>query len=344
LYPEIKAKRNEKDKDIAELSRMFLLNPDTLRGMTFGIDESDDSILYKVYQKDAKLVAQKDAAIRMHLRDIANLTPSREKAYQDDLKQKVNDLVKDIPQQNRTALTQYVARRRLVLELFDLILDKKINSLKDEGRIDEKLLHNLIFQQNSNEPEDSDLWLINEDFIYFQGCSDKQLCKVEIGGEKLFKEEFEQEEERYLKSLGENRMAKKPDILLFPDEGKCIIIEFKAPSENVSYHLTQIDRYAGLILNFTDEKFNIKTFYGYLIGESIEPRDVLLTSGAFIYAERFKYFYRPAINVTKVDSDGRIDNSGTGSLYTEIIKYSTLRDRAKLRNKIFIKKLGMEVV
>jgi hypothetical protein len=342
LYPEIAAKRKEKDRDITELSRMFLLNPDTLRGMTFSIDESDDSILYKVYQKDAKLVAQKDAAIRRHLQDIKTLTPSREKVYQDDLKQKVNDLVKDIPQQNRTALTQSVARRRLVLELFDLILNKKIDSLKGDGRIDEELLHNLIFQQNSNEPENSDLWLINEEFIYFQGCSDKQLCKVEIGGEKLFREEFEQEEERYLKSLGENRITKKPDILLFPDEGKCIIIEFKAPVENVSYHLTQIDRYASLILNFTEEKFNIKTFYGYLIGESIEPRDVIGTSSSFMYAEHFDYFYRPSINITKFDGNGKIDNSGTGSLYTEIIKYSTLRDRAKLRNKIFIKKLGME--
>ena len=34
----------------------------------------------------------------------------------------VDDLVKFIPQQNRTALTQYVARRQLVLKQFDLIL------------------------------------------------------------------------------------------------------------------------------------------------------------------------------------------------------------------------------
>ena len=93
----------------------------------------------------------------------------------------------------------------------------------EERNIDEKLLHNLIFQQSSDNPEDSDLWLINEDFIYFKGNSEYRLNEIEIDGQKLLKTEFSLEEEEYLNSLGENRKIKKPDILLFPDEGKCII-------------------------------------------------------------------------------------------------------------------------
>jgi hypothetical protein len=63
--------------------------------------------------------------------------------------------------------------------------------------------------------------------------------------------------------------------MLFPEEGKCSIIELKNPNVNASEHLSQIDFYANLILNYTNSQFTISTFYGYLIGEKIESRDVL---------------------------------------------------------------------
>ena len=68
----------------------------------------------------------------------------------------------------------------------------------------EKLLHNLIFQQSSSNPDDSDLWLINEDFIYFKGSSEIRLCDIEIDGQKLFKSTITDEEDKFLSSLGEN--------------------------------------------------------------------------------------------------------------------------------------------
>jgi len=78
-------------------------------------------------------------------------------------------------------------------------------------------------------------------------------------------------------------------------------------------------------------KFN--TFYGYLIGESIDVDDVIDNDSDFINAPNLGYIYRPFKRI--VGKFGRED----GSLYTEIIKYSTLLERAKLRNKIFIDKL-----
>jgi len=121
--------------------------------------------------------------------------------------------------------------------------------------------------------------------------------------------------------------------LLFPEEGKCIIIEFKAPEVNVSDHLTQIDKYAGLIRNCTADKFQITTFYGYLLGESIESRDVLGAVSSYEESYQFDYLYRPSTKV--VGFDGR----SNGSIYSEVIKYSTLLKRARQRNKIFIDKL-----
>jgi hypothetical protein len=190
-----------------------------------------------------------------------------------------------------------------------------------------------LFKKHSTVPSESDLWIINEDFIYFTGNSDLPLTSVEIGGERFLKDSFTEEEERYLASLGEDRKLKRPDVLLFPDEGKCIILEFKKPDVNVSDHMTQITKYASLILNFSHERFGFSTFYGYLIGEAIESRDVRAADADFVEAYNWDYLFRPSKNV--FGEDGRND----GSLYTEVIKYSTLLKRAQRRNKIFIDKL-----
>ena len=44
-------------------------------------------------------------------------------------------------------------------------------------------------------------------------------------------------------------------------------------------HLNQINRYASLIRNFTNEDFQIVTFYGYLIGEGINAKEVRAFDG-----------------------------------------------------------------
>ena len=333
-FKEIEEKRKVKEENINDLKKMFLLNDKTLNALKnkIKIGDTDDTILRKVYEADAKIIAKKDAEIKQQIEDLEQLEPT-EKDYQEKLSQRVDEFVKAIPLQNRTALTQYVARRKLVIELFEKILNKEIDKLKNGGRIDEDLMHNLIFQQSTDNPELSDLWLINEDFIYFKGFSERKLDKIEIEGDLLFNKKFSKEEQRYLNSLGERRLTKRPDILLFPDEGKCIIIEFKAPDTNVSEHLTQIDFYANLIRNYTNDNFQITTFYGYLIGESIEDRDVRGRVSRFEHSYHLDYWFRPSENVNG------FDNRSNGSIYTEVIKYSTLLERAKLRNKIFINKL-----
>ncbi len=333
-YDEIRKKNLEKEKSIEELQKMFLLNPQTLSSLRtkINIGDTDDTILKKVYEADARIVAEKDAELKKQIENIEKLdTTSND--YQEKLSEGVAEFVLAIPLQNRTALTQYVARRKMVLELFDKILKKEIEKLTNGGRIDEDLMHNLIFQQSSSNPEVSDLWLIAEEFIYFNGFSESRLNQIEIQGIKLFKDSFTEEENRYLNSLGERRLTKRPDILLFPDEGKCILIEFKAPDVNVSDHLYQIDFYANLIRNYSNDEFQITTFYGYLIGESIEDRDVRGRVTRFEHSYHLDYWFRPSETVTG------FDNRSNGSIYTEVIKYTTLLKRAQQRNKIFIDKL-----
>ncbi len=332
MYPEIEEVKKEHIEQLEKLKEMFLLDDETANSINISINDTESKILEKFYEAEAKKAAVLDASIKDSV-DNLNKLDTTSPNYLEELKKEVDKLVKTIPLQNKKTLTHYVARRKLVLDLLSKVLDKKLEVQQYGREMNEELIHDLLFQQGDKNPENSDLWIINEDFIYFKGNSNIVLSQVEIDGNKLFKDDFTIEEEKYLRSLGENRKIKKPDVLLFPEEGKCIIIEFKAPDVNVSDHLTQIDKYAGLIRNYSDDNFQITTFYGYLLGESIESRDVLGAVSSYEVSYQFDYLFRPSTKV--IGFDGK----SNGSIYTEVIKYSTLLERAKQRNKIFIEKL-----
>ena len=55
-------------------------------------------------------------------------------------------------------------------------------------------------------------------------------------------------------------------------EGKCVLIEFKEPREDLSDHLQQLIKYGGLIANYAVSK--IDKFHCYLIGENISRVDL----------------------------------------------------------------------
>lgn len=341
LYNELESKNQEKNKNIDELREMFLLNSKTVESIRKKIrnTDSDEKILKVIYEADSEIEAEKDNQIKEQLDALKKITPDKTENYQKELQKMVDEFVKLIPLQNRTTLSRYVARRKLVLDLFGQILNKELEEVRSnkKGRIDEKLLHNLIFQQSSESecPEDSDLWLINEEYIYFKGFSESKLDDVKIGDDYLFKREsdMEEEEKEYKYKNNKDAGERRPDVLLFPKEGKCIIIEFKAPDVDVSNHLNQINRYARLINNLSSNKIIINTYYGYLIGESIDIDEVQDADSDFISSANLNYIYRPYKKIT-----GKFGREN-GALYTEIIKYSTLLERAQLRNQIFIDKL-----
>lgn len=330
LYHEIEETTQETRKNLDDLQKMFLLNPATVAAFRNKIKntDSDEDILTKIYQSDAEIKAKQDAQIKQQLSDIKSILPT-DPDYQEKLQAKVDEFVTSTPLQNRTALAQYIAHRKLVLDVFDNIMFR----VKQGETLNENILHNLIFQQGNTTPENSDLWLINEEYIYFKGNSNKRLCDIEYAGEKILKNELTEEELEYKNKCHHDGGIRIPDILLFPSEGKCIIIEFKAPDVEVSNHLHQINRYARLIHNLSQDKYKFNTYYGYLIGENIDIEDILDSIDNFISASSLNYIFRPYVAIK--GKFGRPD----GALYTEIIKYSDLLDRAKLRNKMFIDKL-----
>lgn len=337
IYPHFTEKHQDALRNLDELKDMFMIDENVISSMKRRIktSDSDEKILCSMYQSEMESIAKNDAKLKVQYEQLKELSPEQTD-YQDKLNKQVTEFVKLIPLQNRANLTKYLARRKLVLDIFKMILDKELDNLKDGKRINEDLLHNLIFQQHSTDTSNSDLWLIDDQYIYFQGCSEKDFNHIEIGNERLIKPDEELTEEQLLyktrngrKDIGDRR----PDILLYPAEGKCIIIEFKAPDVNVSEHLMQINRYAMMIRNLSADRFNIVSFYGYLIGEDINYDDIQENDSSFKNSPTLDYIFRPSYEVT-----GKFGREH-GYLYTEIIKYSDILKRASARNKIFIEKL-----
>jgi len=335
LCPEIEEKYQQKQSELLKLKEMFLLDDESVGESDIRINDSDEAILRKVYQANARRSAKKDVALKKLLDEAEKINPRNRDKYQQEIKALSKRYIQAVPLQNRTELAQYIARRRILLTCIEKILDK-YKSQEKKVQIAEEILHNLIFQQGSADTEDSDLWFISEEYIYYKGVSNVDLASVKLDGKKIFKDTFSVEEKRFLNSLGEKRLYKRPDVLLFPSECKCMIIEFKAPGENIIYHLSQINRYASLIANYTRDEYKFSTFYGYFIGEAIEPKEIFNSgTGDWKQAEHFDFLFRPHQHIYDDNAVGSV----IGSLYTEIIKYSTLLERAKKRNKIFIEKL-----
>ena len=338
LYKEFKEKRDEAMGNLETLQKMFLLDEMAINKVkkTLKTSDSDEKILQTIYEADTEVAAKRDADIKQRYERLKKLSPE-EDDYQEKLSEEVSNFVRLVPLQNRTNVTKHIARRKLVLEIFDMIMQKELEKLKAGGRVDEDLLHNLIFQQHSTKPKDSDLWLLDDQYLYFEGCSEKHLDKIEISGTKLIKEKLTEEEEAYkVRQLGDKTIDvgdRRPDIMLYPAEWKCILIEFKAPDVDVSEYLDQINRYAMVINNLSDEKFSFHAFYGYLIGETVEYDFIEENNSAFKQAPNLKFLFRPSY-----DLPGRFGRP-SGDLYTEIIKYSDILKRAQLRNRILMEKL-----
>lgn len=304
--------------------------------------DSDSVILRKVYTHSANRKAENDTKIKIIVDSISNLDPN-DKRFQSQLNKKVSELNKALPISVKEELSNYIARRTLVLSLMEQAINERLKiQLKEKtGKKSgkkgnsksqpEAILHNILFPKHSSSPIESNLWMLNDEYIHFEGLSETELNDVIIGGKKLFKENLSSEEEAYkLRNQGTLDVGmRRPDVLLFPEEGRCIIIEFKAPGVDVSKHLHQINQYASLIHNLSDESFKFNSFYGYLIGENADIYSVIDSDGDFQFSQSLGYIVRPHKGIP--DLFGR----GAASLYTEIIKFSDLLKRAKLRNKIF---------
>ena len=319
---------------------MFSIDESLLEKAGVRCTDSDLNILKKVYNLNAEAKAESDAKIKGIVDSMDGLDPN-EKGFSTKFNKKVIELNSALPLSVRNELSQYLSRRTLVLELMRKAINGQLQvqnqtTKKRSSRQKsqpEGIFHNLIFPKGSDNAIESNLWILNEEYIHYHGLSESTLDDIVIDGIPLIKQNLTEDEKNYkirnLVDVGQRR----PDVLLFPAEGKCIIVEFKAPNVDVSKHLHQIHQYASVIHHLSDERFKFNAFYGYLIGENADIYSILDSDGDFKQSQNLGYIVRPHKDLPLLF--GREQ----GTLYTEVIKFSDLLKRAQLRSKIFTDKI-----
>ena len=266
------------------------------------------------------------------------------KQYRTKFGELSNKLLEIIPQQNKDELARYIIRRDMVVELLklalknELAIQKEWAKKKEEGeesrQNNESIIHDLIFKRRMKGVP-NDLWILNEEFVHFDGYSDMRLEELVINGEKLLQDNIDIV--KALKSVGIHKdtySKQRPDIFIFPEEGKCILVEFKNPNEDLSQHTTQIARYAKLIANYSQKPRHFKQFFGFLIGENI---DIVSLTSEWQKVPFGNYRIYPSLAITAIDET----EAPIANIYQEIIPLSEIAKRAEIRNKSFAEKLGI---
>jgi hypothetical protein len=222
----------------------------------------------------------------------------------------------------------------MVTDILKKILSEELeyqNALKVTGKNKDRegLIHDLIFKRKSKHTKGlNDLWILNEEFMHFDGCSELPLNQIETSdGELLFKDVPKE----LIQSL-DLRLTKRPDIFLYANEEKCLLVELKEPNEDLSNHLNQLTKYCNLIANFGAKK--ISSFHCYLIGEKINP----ITDLDGDYKETVNGDWIRS-NISIVTMDAKRNTIANAQI--EVIKLSSIHDRAHRRNQSFAEKLGI---
>jgi len=346
VYADVEGLKEERERDIVELAKEYGISLEDAEATKVQFNDTKEKVIKKLFKTQADRFAKQSIEIRKTYAELKELeTPELDptsEQYRTKFTELSNKLLNKIPEQNKSELARYVIRRDIVVELLKLALanelaiqkewaEKKARGEKITRTDNEGIIHDLIFKRRMKGVP-NDLWILNEEFVHFDGCSDTALNKLEINGEKLLRPDINIENE--LKAIGieiQSRLGWRPDIFLYPEEGKCILVEFKAPDVEVSERCDQIQKYAKIIANYSTKKFT--QFFGFLIGEQITQLGV---------PDRYKK--APHGNYW-IYANEPINDIETGlpraSIYQEIIPLSEIAKRAEIRNRSFAEKLGI---
>lgn len=255
----------------------------------------------------------------------------KEQSADKNFDEKVQQYMQDVEDVQKMDLASYVCHRKVIIDTLSDLLRQNETAERD--------FHNLIFRQRSHEASSSNLWLIDDEFIYFNGVSEIPLRDLSYKEELLISESLTAEQESFLlEREGQLKDLQRPDILLFPDECKCIILELKDTDVRIEEYLHQIKIYSSIIFNCSE--FPISKFYGLLVGENFREVDIRSVNADYKYSEMHRSY---------IEHEGRgspiPDLVGMGKkegvIYNRILKYSDILQLAKVRNQAFFEKLGL---
>jgi hypothetical protein len=339
VYQDVSSINERKKQNAMEIAKAHGFSVSLVPSIKISISDTEEQITDKLYKKHAEILSRNNRKIKSLYESLNQLNPTEEN-YQNNLEEKSTELLTLIPQQNKEELSRYVIRREMVTNVLKLILGNKLeyqlssdNILNSTKKDHEGLIHNLIFKKKEQTTAAlNDLWILNEEFVHFEGCSELPISQIEIPKYgKLIRSISDVEINSF--GLKPNR---RPDIFLFPEEGKCVLIELKEPRADLSDHLNQTIKYANLIANFSNIK--IDTFYCYLIGENISQIDI---PGDFDKSISNDWVRKIPLSIRSVLPEN--EGQDIAKAQVEIIKLSSIHERAHRRNKSFADRLGIRI-
>ena len=333
IYEDVANAQEALEKDVLKIAKSLGISVNFAKNVQSKINltDNDDTITNKLYEEEALFLADKSNKARKIIDSLNQLDPTSDD-YQLNLSKKSEKLSSLIDEQNKEELSKYVVRREMVTSLLGKILNIELHTQikPKEGKknIDrEGIIHDLIFKRKQSVGP-NDLWILNEEFVHFDGFSEKRIEDIMTStGEKLIDPQYLNEIEEF--GFNPN---KRPDIFLFAGEGKCILVELKEPGTNLSHYLHQMPQYCKLLANYS--RIDIKNFYCYLIGEKIAPEADLDEYEESVTGD----WFRDSIPVKRAGGN----RERIASIRMEIIKLSSIHERAHRRNKSFANKLGLD--
>ena len=331
IYSDIMDVEQELHKDIESIAKAHGIPTDVIKEAKIGLNDTEITITKKLYKTQSEGLAEKSFKAKRLFESLSGLDPT-EKNYQKRVYEKSVELSELVEQQNKEELSRYVIRREMVTEILRKILleeldYQKVPKVKGKNKNREALIHDLVFKRKGKSTNSlNDLWILNEEFMHFDGCSDLALNEIKTPDGQLLLKDVPPDVVEGLNL----KLTRRPDIFLYPSEEKCLLVEFKEPNVDLSNYLQQLPKYCTLIANFSQKKFT--TFHCYLIGENFNKYDLDGDYKETVNGDWIK----PNTSIVSIGERNTIANA-----QVEIIKLSSIHARAHRRNKSFAEKLGI---
>ena len=247
-----------------------------------------------------------------------------------EFKQKLDQVMERVGEQERASLAEYVSKRKLIIDLLEHRLgfeDKEKQRLYTEEAV-HKVICPLKVNSGDIEYGNHNLWLIDDRLAYYDfWASDQQIRK-------------------YAKS---SECADRPDLILFQGsnllqrEGTdqpIVIVEFKRPART----------------EYSDDENPIKQIYDYI--RELREHKVTDNNGKLItqigadtpffcylicdITPRLKAILEDyKINQTLPGGRGFFGYNDTRRAYVEVLQYGQIVKDARLRHEAFFKELGI---
>ncbi|KLN60246.1 hypothetical protein WH96_13780 [Kiloniella spongiae] len=298
--------------------------------------DTDEKVVNRVLSSYQKKVVQDTADLIDMKEAIQNADPGK-----DDFREMVQEIswkyASTLKNMDVLNLSQLVVRRSAIVEVLRLAVKKELliqDVPEGQRRRDESIIHNIFFpmQKDSIEVTDHDVWVLSEEYQYFDYiASDKQLSQYRWkDDEYLFDEDIDEEIQALMNKISSDNEAKRPDIAIFSHEGVAVIIELKAPDVSMDNHVGDLMEYAQIIL--AKSKGNIKKIYGYLIGGTVNP----------IRLQNYTAFANGKGWFNSAPITEHTTQTHLGELYSEILFYEDVVDRAEKRLEAFKERLNLD--